>query len=192
MSLLKLSNYDLIIAELKNPDGDASNLSLHQQTLLARWQEAFTLQRNGHSTADSAALLMKRFPGISRATAYRDCANALSLFGDIAQSTKQGIKHLATEIVKDAIGIARIKNNEVAMIQGAKEMASINGVNTIDPDLPDFSKLEPNTYNISLPQNVISALQSMITGGHINLGGLVNEMSKHAQEAEIIQEDESD
>ncbi|SDG67881.1 hypothetical protein SAMN05421827_109133 [Pedobacter terrae] len=135
---------------------------------------------------------MKRFPGLSRATAYRDCANALSLFGDIAQSTKQGIKHLATEIVKDAIGIARIKNNEVAMIQGAKEMASINGVNTVDPDLPDFSKLEPNTYNISLPQNVISALQSMITGGHINLGGLVNEMSKHADEAEIIKDDESD
>ncbi|WP_090500559.1 hypothetical protein [Pedobacter terrae] len=159
---------------------------------MARWQEAFTLQRNGHSTADSAALLMKRFPGLSRATAYRDCANALSLFGDIAQSTKQGIKHLATEIVKDAIGIARIKNNEVAMIQGAKEMASINGVNTVDPDLPDFSKLEPNTYNISLPQNVISALQSMITGGHINLGGLVNEMSKHADEAEIIKDDESD
>jgi len=190
-SLFKVSNYDQIVANLKDPEADTSTLTPHQQQLLARWNEAFTLLRNYHSTADAAAILMKRFPGLSRATAYRDCANAQSLFGDISQSTKQGIKHLSTEILRDAINIARIKNNEMGMIAGAKEIANVNGVNQVDPDLPDFSKLEHNTYNISMPENAIKALQVLISGGQINLGGLVNEMANHAEDAQIVEDGES-
>lgn len=188
MNLFKTENFDKIIAYLKDPDGETSILTEHQRQLLDRWNEAFTLQRNYHSTADTVAILMKRFPGLSRATAYRDCANALNLFGDLGQSTKQGIKHLSTEIVKDAINIARMKNNEVAMMAGAEKIANINGVNTVDPDLPEFDKLEPNTYNIMLPEGMQQAFQSMINRGEVNLSSMVNNMSRTAEEAQIIEE----
>src|SRR5690554_846482 len=123
----KVSQYDKIVAYLKNPDSDSSELTAKEQEMLNRWDEAFTLLRNYNSTADAAAILMKRFPGLSRATAYRDCASAISLFGDISQSKKEGIKHLTTEIARDAIAIARIKNNEDGMLKGAKVIADING-----------------------------------------------------------------
>ena len=189
MKLLgKTSHYDKILAYMKNPNAEISELTDHEREMLDRWNEAFSLMRNYNTTADAAAILMKRFPGLSRATAYRDCSNAISLFGDISKSTKEGIRHLSTEITRDAIQIARIKNNEDAMIRGAESIAKINGVNINDPDLPDFDQLEPHTYELSLPDNAIRALQYMIASGKIDLNGLVNTMAETAEDAEIIED----
>lgn len=188
----KVSQYDKIVAYLKNPESDSSELTLKEQEMLARWDEAFTLLRNYNSTADAAAILMKRFPGLSRATAYRDCASAISLFGDISQSKKEGIKHLTTEIARDAIAIARIKNNEDGMLKGAKVIADINGVNTTDPDLPDFSKLESHTFVLGMPEEFVTIMTQMISGGKIDLTQMVNNMVANAEDAVIVEGDDDD
>jgi len=193
MKLLgKMSAYERIVAYSKDPDGEISILTEHEQYMLARWNEAFTLQRNYTSAADTAAILMKRFPGISRATAYRDCRDAISLYGDISKATKDGIKHLATEIVRDGIGIARMKNNEDAMIRGGAAIAKINGVNLVDPDLPRFDLLEQNTYEVNLPPAALSLLEAMVNGGSIDLTQMVDAMGAHAEEAIIETEEEED
>jgi hypothetical protein len=186
----KVSQYEKIIAFMRDPNGDDSGLTEHEQQLVLRWNEAWTMLRNYHSTADTAALLMKRFPGISRATAYRDCADAISLFGDISKSTKEGIRHLATEITRDAIAIAKEKNNEDGMLKGANNLAKINGVNDTDPDLPDFSLLEAHTYEFGLPPNALKVLEGMLAGGKIDLTDMVNEMSNHAEDVDFEEEDE--
>jgi hypothetical protein len=185
----KVSHYENIIAYMRDPAGDDTKLTEHEKQLVTRWTEAWTMLRNYHSTADAAAILMKRFPGLSRATAYRDCADAISLFGDISKSSKEGIRHLATEITRDAIAIAKAKDNEDAMMKGANNLAKINGVNDTDPDLPDFSLLEAHTYEFGLPPNAMAVLQQMLTGGKIDLTEMVNEMGKHADEAEVDEED---
>jgi len=187
-----MSAYERIVAYSKDPDGEISILTEHEQYMLARWNEAFTLQRNYTSAADTAAILMKRFPGISRATAYRDCRDAISLYGDISKATKDGIKHLATEIVRDGIGIARMKNNEDAMIRGGAAIAKINGVNLVDPDLPRFDLLEQNTYEVNLPPAALSLLEAMVNGGSIDLTQMVDAMGAHAEEAVIETEEEED
>lgn len=181
----KITVYDKIVGYMKNPEAELSELTAKEKHLLDRWQEAFTLLRNYKSTFDAAAILMKRFPGLSRAQAYRDCANAQSLFGDISATTKEGIKHLASEIVRDAIAIARVKNNESEMRAGALALAKINGVNQTDPDLPDFSLLEPHQYIFGLPESTKIALEHMIKGGRIDLTAVVNNMAKVATEVDI-------
>jgi hypothetical protein len=185
----KVSHYENIIAFMRDPTGDNSKLTEHEKQLVLRWNEAWTMLRDYHSTADAAAILMKRFPGLSRATAYRDCADAISLFGDISKSSKEGIRHLATEITRDAIRIAKGKDNEDGMMKGANNLAKINGVNDNDPDLPDFSLLESHTYEFGLPPNAMAVLQNMLTGGKIDLTEMVNEMGKHADEVEVDEED---
>lgn len=187
----KISQYEKIVAYMKDPEADEETLSEKEKEMLDRWIEAFTFMRNYNSMADAAALLMKRFPGLSRSTAYRDCSSALSLFGDIALAKKDGIKHLATEIVRDSIAIARLKNNEDGMRQGASAMATINGVNITDPDLPDFAKLEPHEYVIGLPENFITAFQNAISGGHMDFSKVVNNMAANAEDAIVIEEDGS-
>jgi len=183
MKLLgKMSSYERILVYMKDPDGDLSLLTEHEQLMLNRWSEAFTLQRNYTTTADAAAILMKRFPGISRATAYRDCSHAISLFGDVSKATKDGYKHLATEIVRDGISIARMKNNEDAMIKGAVAIAKINGVNLVDPDIPRFDLLEPNTYELNLPPAALAVLESLVNGGRIDLTSMVDAMASFAED----------
>lgn len=186
----KVSQYERILAYLKDPDANDQELTEKEREMLSRWMEAFTLQRNYSSAADAAAILMKRFPNISRATAFRDCAAALSLFGDLNKATKEGIRHLATEITKDAINIARIKNNEDAMMKGAKNIAQINGVNLTDPDMPDFDDLEPHTYNISLPPAALQVIMNMVKGGKVDLNDMVKQMQNVAEDVQIIDENE--
>lgn len=185
-ALGKSNHYETILAYVTDPDANVEILSEKERNMLDRWMEAFTLQRNYSSTSDSAAILMKRYPDISRATAYRDCVCAISLFGDISKATKEGIRHLATEITKDAIIIARLKNNEDGMMKGAKNLASINGVNLTDPDMVDFSKLEPHTYNLNLPPQAVSAILQMLNGGKVDLTEMVSRMQDTAEDAEVI------
>lgn len=189
MKLLgKTSHYERIVAYMSDRLAE-SELTDHEKTLINRWNEAFTLMRNYNSMADAAALLMKRFPGLSRASAYRDCSNAMSLFGDITKATKEGIRHLSTEIVRDSIEMARSANDYSEMRQGAKDIAAINGVNLNDPDMPDFDQLEPHTYDISLDPITLQALQQMIKSGKIDLSEVVNNMASHAEDAEIIEDE---
>lgn len=185
----KVSQYDRIIAYMTNPDAELSELSAHDQEVLNRWMEAFTMLRNYKNTYDTAALLMKRFPGLSRAQAYRDCANSVSLFGDISGSSKEGIRHLSTEIVKDAIVMARAKNNEDGMIKGALAIAKINGVNDNDPDLPNFALLEPHEYVLGLPDQLIGLLLEMGKNGKMDLTQVVNNMRHFAIDAEVENDD---
>jgi hypothetical protein len=184
----KASHYEAIVTHLTDPESDIANLSAKEQEMLKRWMEAFTIQRNYSSTLDTVAILMKRFPNISRATAYRDCADALSVFGDISKATKEGIRHLATEITKDAIIIAKLKNNEDGMMKGAKNIAQINGVNLTDPDMPDFAKLEPHIYTIGIPPAALQVIMDMANGGKVNLNDMVARMSDVAEEAEVQDE----
>lgn len=188
MKLLgKSPQYASIVAYLHDEKAE-TDLTDHEKALLNRWNEAFTLMRNYKSSADTAAILMKRFPGLSRATAYRDISNAIAMFGNITESTKEGIKHLSTEMVRDAFVIAKAKNNEDAMIKAAVAIAKINGVNITDPDLPDFSKLEPHTYQQILDPVTAKAFQLLIKTGRIDFNMLVEAMQEVAEDAVIIEE----
>lgn len=191
MKLLgKTTTYEHIAAYMRDELAE-TDLSVHEQLLVQRWNEAWTLMRSGKSMADASAILMKRFSvdgkPLSRATAYRDCSNAISLFGDIAQSTKDGIKHLTTELVRDAAVIARAKNNEDGMMKAALAIAKINGVNTTDPDLPDFSKLEPNTYVFQLDPLTVKAIEHLIRTGRIELSMLTDAMNELAETVEFVE-----
>lgn len=181
----KVSQYEKIQAFMRDPEGDESGLTEHDRKTLLRWMEAFTLQRNYNSTADASAILMKRFPEISRATAYRDLANSLSLFGDISKATKEGIRHLATEIVRDAIEMARNNNDYDAMMRGGNSIAKINGVNILDPDAIDFAALAPHNFEIVLPEGVLNVLVGMVKTGRVDFSDMVNNIAETATDATI-------
>lgn len=178
------TSYDNIIAFLKDENAEV-DLTDHEKLMLTRWNEAFSLMRNYNSTSDAAAILMKRFPGLSRATAYRDCSHAVSLFGDITKSTKEGIRHLATEIIRDAIAIARAKNNEDGMIKGGVAIAKVNGVNLTEAETFKWDELEPHTYELALDPDIVRAMRSMIKGGKIDLSPVTDVMNSQAEDVDF-------
>jgi hypothetical protein len=189
MKLLDSSNYENIIAYMQSNESQdltVSGLTEHEQQLCIRWNEAWTLIRNYHSTSDAAAILMKRFP-ISRATAFRDCANAMSLFGDLNKSNKEGIKHLSTEMIKDGAKIHRAMNDGDGLIKAGVAIAKVNGVNVTDPDLPDFKKLEPHTFNIVLDDLATRAIHYLISTGRIDLTLVSEAMQIVAEDVEFTE-----
>lgn len=186
MKLLgKKTSYDKVLAFMKDELAE-SELTEHEQQMVIRWNEAFTLMRKFMSAADAAAILMKRFPGLSRATAYRDIANAISLFGDISATKKDGIRHLSTEMIKDAYAIALARNDADAMIKAAVAIAKVNGVNINDPDTFNWAELEPHKYVLGIDEKMQKALQSMIRGGKIDLTMFVDAVAAQADDATII------
>lgn len=188
----KASQYEKILAHMRDPESTGSALSDHDIYTLDRWTVAHSLIGNYTNTADAVAILMKRFPGTSRATAYRDCSNAISLFGDISKSTKEGIRHLCTQIALDGVAIAKAKNNEDGLFKGANTISKINGVNLTDPDLIDWSLVESNTYEFGLPQDYLDAFKTIVAGGVVDLAEMVNRMGNSAEEATIIDEEDND
>lgn len=171
-------------------DGDVSTLSEHDQLVYNRWNEAFTMLRNYKSVSDAVALLMKRYPGLSRPTAYRDCANALQLFGDIVGSSKEGLRHLAIEMVRDGAAIARATNDAKGLIRAGLAIERIGGINKNDPDLPDFSKLEPHQYVLGLPPTLVKMLEEMGKTGRIDLTQVVDNMANFAEDAVEVEDDD--
>lgn len=189
MKLLgKISAYEKIVAYLKNENAVETDLTAHEKSKLDRCMTAFTLIRNYNSIADTAAILMKMYPGLSRATAYRDCADSQNMFGDFSRASKEAIRHLSTEIVRDALILAKAKNDYKVMILAAEKIALINGVNILDPEMPDFSKFEPNTYKMGLPQPVVNLLIQMTNAGVVDLSMVTDAMQNMAEEAEVIDE----
>jgi hypothetical protein len=164
------------------------DLSEHEKLTVARYQEAWTLTRKFMSTADAAAILMKRFPGLSRATAYRDIANATSLFGDISVVKKEGIRHLVTEIFKAALAIAIEQKDPNAIIKAGNAIARANALHVMDPETFDWSKLEPHTYVLGMDSRSVAALKAMISGGKVDLRSMADMMNSEAVDAEIISE----
>lgn len=183
--LLKTTQYENIMAYLLDEKAK-SDLTEHEQEMCDRWMEAWTLQRNYHTINDAAAIIMKRF-GVSRATAFRDCANATALFGDLNASTKDGIKHLSTEMIKDGAKIHRAMNDGDGLIKAGVAIAKVNGVNVRDPDLPDFAKLQPHTYNIGLDELTIKAIHHLITSGRIDLSLIAQAMQEMAEDVEFVE-----
>jgi hypothetical protein len=182
----KSDSYENIILFMTG-EKEEHELTEHEQARVHRLNEAWTLLSNFHSTSDAVAILRKRNPKLSRATAYRDCADAISLFGDISRSTKEGIKHLSTEIVKYGLSIARAQKDADTIIKGGLAIARINGVNVNDPDLPDFSKLEPHTYNVVLDDLTQKAILLLIRTGRIDLNMIAQAMQEVAEDVEYTE-----
>lgn len=169
-----------------------TELTEHEQQKLIRVNEAWTLMRKFTTTADAVAILMTRFEGLSRASAYRDCADAVSLFGDLSLTKKEGLRHLSTEMVKEAYQLAVLQKDPHAMIKAAAEISKINGVNLNDPDTFDWAKLEPHTYVLGIDEQMVKALKSMISNGKIDLTSVVEAMQSQATDAVIISESKND
>ena len=175
-----ISVYQKIVNYMKDPDN--GDLTESEQTLVNRWIEAWTLMRENDSMARTVKIMQFKYPNMSRAQCYQDCANAISMFGDISKASKEGIRNLCSEIVKDAIRMARIQNKPGIMIQGAKELAMINGVNEVDVEAPNFALLEPHIYNIMLDDNSMKVLSKIL-----NTKGVIN-LDENVEDAVIVSE----
>ena len=141
-----------------------ARLSADERARKEQLEAAHGLLVNYHSLEQAVPLLMGRY-GLSRATGYRRCTEAMRLFGDVTRSYKDGIRHILYEFAMKVFQLAAGRKNEFkqpdpdlkAMNTAIKNMAMLKGL-----DKQDSSALTPEvlgskhyylTVNIGGPAN---------------------------------------
>lgn len=173
--LQKDNNKEAIITYLTTPDADIDALSFKQKQLLDYYTDAYTVMRNYNSIPDTINVLIrlseKRNDKISRSTARRYVYEAMDVYGYSSKIKREGIQHLTSEIMLDAIAIAKSQNDAKTMIMGAKELAALNGSDEIEG--PNFDMLEPHIIEIMLDPEAMKMLKILSGKGSIDLDVLM-------------------
>jgi hypothetical protein len=152
-------------------DKDRIKLTAKEEEIRTRWSACFSLLCQYHSPQQAVNVLQQRFE-ISEAQAYRDVKNATELFGDVTSSDKQAYRHILFEFAMKIFQLAATKSDLSEMNKSLNTMVKIRGLDRDDPDLPDFSLLQNNIYNINLEQNQLTMLQNIIKSGVIDVDSI--------------------
>ena len=115
-------------------------------------EAAWSLLVNYHSFEQAVPLLMSRFERMSRATAYRTLNNATKLFGDVTQTSKQGLRHILYEYSMKVFQLAATQKppDLKQMNTAIKNMAMLKGLNAEDTSAFDAELLQAHTYLIQI------------------------------------------
>lgn len=177
-----------------------ANLSAKELEIAERWELGFALllEHRSKKVAVSKLVKIKTCSGkkLSIAQAYKDISSAERLFAPIKQYSSEFLRLVLLESafkdvksaekwasksksLKDWATAMEIKNKaEYRIIQ-------VSGINDIDANLPDFSKLQPSQYNIDLPQELINLFLKTATKGTIDITELMKSTSQDVKFEEI-------
>lgn len=165
-------SYDKILAYLENPLAE-SGLTQHEIILAKRYQDAYVMYRDCKSRSETVGKLMK-VHDISRAQAYRAVSTAISLFGDAAKLTIDGARHLVTEIILEAINMARKAGKPGIMILGAERLGRVWNVE--NPQEEALAAIQPHTYILNLDPQSQQVLFKMLNTGTIDFNTFLNNL----------------
>lgn len=141
-------------------------LSPTEEDMKKRWETAFSLLLNWHGREQAVKILVGQF-NISLATAYRDINRALSLFGDITQSRKEGWRYIIFEYNQKLFQMATKDKNLETMGKCLDRMIKLAD---LDKEESNFNpeKLQAQIYDISIPKTVEKALLSVLSKGVVD------------------------
>lgn len=130
------------------------SLTLKQKELLLRYEAAFTiwLDKPWMSDKEVRNFLTTTY-GISVTQAYQDIKNLQLLFGKIKTASKEWYRHMANELVKDAINSLEDADGDTdcmkaaafsanAKIAAAEALVKINRLNKVDADPFDWEQIQ--------------------------------------------------
>lgn len=142
-------------------------LSEKDEELKKRWEAAFSSLLSFYSTEQTAKKQVQLF-NISLATAYRDVVNALSLFGDIHKSRKEGWRHIIAEYNTTLFQMATKEKDMDIMGKCLDRMIKLRELDKED-SLFNPEKLAAMSIEIKVSSGTDRALRQMIKKGVVNL-----------------------
>lgn len=121
--------------------------------------------------AKSKASILKSIQVLADCTqrhAYQLYHEAESIWGNTSKSNKEIKRHIAEEMAKKAYRIAQKNSDVSAMIKAAHLFIRASGVESEDPELPDFDKLEPSVIITILPPELEKNIVAQIKSGYMD------------------------
>ncbi|OUJ68823.1 hypothetical protein [Hymenobacter crusticola] len=150
-------------------EGAEERLSPSDKLRKEQLEAAHSLLVNYHSLEQAVPLLVGRF-GISRASAYRRCTEAIRLFGDVTRTYKDGIRHILYEFAMKVFQLAASAKppDLKAMNTAIKNMAVLKGLDKDDGNALTPEVLANRTYVLSITLNGKDGQEKSIDLGNLN------------------------
>lgn len=145
-----------------------------------RWESAYATLCEVRSKKVAMKKHMAIFKGLSVSQAYIDLGNAERVFNPFRKYTKEFLRMVLIEsALKDVKKCEKLAGEEkdiykwraIMAIKDAAEKRIIKaaGLDQYDPNLPDFSKLQPHQYNIDMPEVVKDMFKGLIANGAVDI-----------------------
>ncbi len=156
-------------------------LTPKEEEVRLRWEAAFSILCNFHSTEQTVQVLMSKF-SYSRAQAYRDVQNSTRLFGDVSKSSKEGVRNILYEYAMRVFQLAAsAKPPDLDQMNKAMaNMIKIKGLDREDPEIPSFESLQQHNYNIVVDPKSIGLPEIQ------NLQQVIEEFKKKKRKKDIL------
>jgi hypothetical protein len=194
---------DNLIAYYKSPRKHP--LTDFERAWLDRLWQVNCLIRTGKKDSTVVAIIMKEY-GVSRATAYNDITDARRLYGSLAKPEKEFWREVLREWATENMMIAKEMGDMKAQAAAIANLIKITGVDKESPELPDFSKFEPHTYQLTvvmdgraqilnldkpeeIPQPIMKVLMDQLAAPQLTIREklkMLNEPDTEDTESEII------
>lgn len=163
-------------------EGDESVLLPGDKAILTRWEEAFTFIRDTKNISQSVAMLQRRFPDVSRRTLYRDVNDALRLFGNIMEYSKEAMRNMINEYTLDYLNRCKSVGDRANESRALAILVKNNNTDKDNEGQIDPSQFLTEPPVIEIPTEVVGALNALLMRGSVNL------MELRARESIMIED----
>ena len=162
-------------------------LTKREQELVERWETAWSLLRANRNKIIAQkkykSLMLSRGIVLSDNDVYRDFRYCVQLFAPISTHTKDFLRLVLTDAAmkrnelnerraRKCYEEGRIQDYErlVKLIQKDEELImKINGLDSTDPEMPDFSKVEMTQINVNIDSNNANLFKKILSLGSFDL-----------------------
>lgn len=154
-----------VIIEMLNGKIRQSELSEHQREYWERVSSTYDMLIEGQTGKRILGTLQHKF-GLSRTQAWRTLREAEFIFSKMDKVDKLVHRHIAAEMAKKAFEVAACRNDAKAMVAATNALIKAHGLETEDPDTPDWTKVNPHLIVIMPPHTM--------PAGNLQQGGLID------------------
>ena len=153
--------------------GERSDLTVTQMARKRRMAAIWAMQTEGHTKKHIVGVIRKEFK-VSEDTVYRDCREAVKIYGEVSKADKEGQRYIIGEMAREAYRIAAAAKDVKGMNSAINNLTKIFGLDREDPDTPDFTKLEPSVIVTTVSSDLEEYARQMLKGGLIDLNKIPN------------------
>ncbi len=140
-------------------------LSKHEQELKNRWKSAYNMLTQWTDKTRVAAMLEDQHE-ISTASAYRDMANAIRLYGSFAKADKEGYRHIMI-IKREQLMEIALDRDELDIVERClTKLENLYGLH--DDELQfNLEKIENLNLEVTIHDKSVKQLDALIKKGGV-------------------------
>lgn len=164
-------------------------LTTEEQTIKKRLRHLFSLRLNNKYSKHQALKIHMQEMGVSQATAYRDYAWAMQIYGELDKTDRNAERMVVAENYWMLFQMALKEKN---IEQARRALDSYSNLMQFDKDeeLIDLEKIQAHQYNIKINRQAARILRKALEGGVVDFNSITAQDVDFIEVSDETQEEE--